>query len=280
MNFKRIIITLLAALLLPGLALAQTTQATFNVAKDFVDDNTASVEVTLDCNTGLPITQSQSISNTQDVTFIVEDFESGAMDCWVTEGETTGYTSDASDCSWEAIDEGAAYECTVTNTPIPVQVTVNKDWVIDGTGGDQIDPYYTLTLVCAGEIEGGQTCGKSDYYDDCSYYYGDSWYKTLYSGTSNGTSDEPYTADVVPDWDGGTDCYVDEYVADSAVEVDAEDCDDWGDINVQLDGAGDNECTVTNTVFFEGIPTLSQYGMAIMALLMLGVGFVGFRRLV
>jgi hypothetical protein len=33
-------------------------------------------------------------------------------------------------------------------------------------------------------------------------------------------------------------------------------------------------------VFFEGIPTLSQYGMAIMALLMLGVGFVGFRRFV
>jgi hypothetical protein len=34
----------------------------------------------------------------------------------------------------------------------------------------------------------------------------------------------------------------------------------------------------TNTVFFEGIPTLSQYGLALMALLMLGVGMVGFRR--
>jgi hypothetical protein len=39
-------------------------------------------------------------------------------------------------------------------------------------------------------------------------------------------------------------------------------------------------CTFTNTVFFEGIPTLNQYGLAIMALLMLGVGFVGFRRFV
>jgi len=37
-------------------------------------------------------------------------------------------------------------------------------------------------------------------------------------------------------------------------------------------------CLVTNTVFFEGIPTLSQYGLAILALLMLGVGMVGFRR--
>jgi len=32
-------------------------------------------------------------------------------------------------------------------------------------------------------------------------------------------------------------------------------------------------------VFYEGIPTLSQYGMALMALLMLGMGMVGFRRL-
>jgi hypothetical protein len=44
-------------------------------------------------------------------------------------------------------------------------------------------------------------------------------------------------------------------------------------------GSGDS-CTITNTVFFEGIPTLNQYGMAIMALLMLGMGFVGFRRFV
>jgi hypothetical protein len=42
----------------------------------------------------------------------------------------------------------------------------------------------------------------------------------------------------------------------------------------------DASCDFTNTVFFESIPTLSQYGLAIMALLMLGVGFVGFRRFV
>ena len=39
-------------------------------------------------------------------------------------------------------------------------------------------------------------------------------------------------------------------------------------------------CTLTNTVFFEGIPTLSRYGLALLALLMLGVGLIGFRRLV
>jgi len=282
MNFNRIILTLLAALLLPSLALAQTTRATFDVYKDFEDGNTASVLVTLDCNTGLPITQSQSISNSHDVNFVVEDFDSGTMDCWVTEEETTGYTSDASDCSWSGVNDGDENECTVYNSPDPVEITVYKDWVIDGTGGDQIDPYYDLVLVCDGQILGGNRCENtlvgSKSYNEC--YYGSDWYKVLYSGSYNGTSDEAYTADVVPYWDGGTECYVDETVYDSAVEVDASDCEDWGDITVEIAGAGDNECTVTNTVFFEGIPTLSQYGMAIMALLMLGVGLVGFRRLI
>jgi len=40
----------------------------------------------------------------------------------------------------------------------------------------------------------------------------------------------------------------------------------------------EHECEIVNTVFFEGIPTLNQYGMAILALLMLGAGFAGFRR--
>ena len=39
-----------------------------------------------------------------------------------------------------------------------------------------------------------------------------------------------------------------------------------------------DSCRIINTVFFEGIPTLSQWGMALLALLMLGVGMVGFRR--
>ena len=40
------------------------------------------------------------------------------------------------------------------------------------------------------------------------------------------------------------------------------------------------ECTITNTVFFEGIPALNQYGMAILTLLMPGLGVVGMRRFV
>jgi len=33
-----------------------------------------------------------------------------------------------------------------------------------------------------------------------------------------------------------------------------------------VEAAGSNGCEITNTVFFEGIPTLSQYGLALMAL--------------
>jgi hypothetical protein len=40
----------------------------------------------------------------------------------------------------------------------------------------------------------------------------------------------------------------------------------------------DNSCTIYNTRLYEGIPTLSQYGLGILALVMLGMGFVAFRR--
>jgi hypothetical protein len=78
---------------------------------------------------------------------------------------------------------------------------------------------------------------------------------------------------VIPDPSGSV-CNVWDTVQDSAVETKT----DCGPMAISP-GNG-NSCTFYYTVFFEGIPTLSQYGLAIMALLMLGVGFVGFRRFV
>jgi hypothetical protein len=88
-----------------------------------------------------------------------------------------------------------------------------------------------------------------------------------------------------------TECYASLDGTGSAVEVDDSDCDAYevlvGDpvfIDFEdLPRPGSEEvsiCEIQATAFFEGIPTLSQYGMAIMALLMLGVGFFGFRRFV
>ncbi len=269
------------------------SRTTFTVQKNFSDGNTdQDVTINIQCFTGLPLNQSQTVNPDNagqfEVEFVVESFDQGTLDCNVFEDEVDGYTgSYVADSTvspdFGSTDEGCYYNdidtteapveqnlCTITNDPNPVEVYVTKDWVIDGTGGDQLDPGYELNLFCyAGEILGGQ-------YD--SYWGG--WYKELYDSNSNGTENTTYTAAVIPDWDGDTQCYAWEYVYDNSVEADDYDCDNNG-FSVDIgDADGADGCTITNTVFYEGIPTLSQYGMAILALLMLGVGFVGFRRFV
>ncbi|HMB58733.1 MAG TPA: hypothetical protein VKN35_02375, partial [Xanthomonadales bacterium] len=242
--------------------------ARFNVTKNFTDDNPGEVEVTLDCFTGLPITQSQTISEAQDVNFIVESFEPGTLDCNITESDVPGYSASysggnvlsADACEFTDLGTGQYY-CEVTNSPDPVGVSVFKDWIIEGAGGDSIDPYYRLVLWCNGEISGGIFDVETGY-----------WSEVLYDGLYLGTADVEFNADVVPDWDGGTDCWVTETVYDSGVEVDNA-CGDSRNPGLLLELTGGDSCTITNTVFFEGIPTLSQFGLAIMALLMLGVGF-------
>ncbi|MDX1554964.1 MAG: hypothetical protein R3212_02965, partial [Xanthomonadales bacterium] len=70
-----------------------TEVARFAVFKDFDDDNTAEVEVTLDCNTGLPLSQTTTISEGDPVNFVVGDFQQGTLDCTVTETVPSGYTA-------------------------------------------------------------------------------------------------------------------------------------------------------------------------------------------
>jgi hypothetical protein len=100
------------------------------------------------------------------------------------------------------------------------------------------------------------------------YYHGESlWF--------NG--DEAVdTFEVWPHWNGQTVCTVEERIKDATVISDDSDCEG---LEVQI-GDDPIECTIVNTRVYEGIPTLSQYGLALMALLMLGVGLVGFRRFV
>ncbi len=79
---------------------------------------------------------------------------------------------------------------------------------------------------------------------------------------------------VYPRWDGITSCSVTEVdLLESGVEVDDSDCQ-----GLSVAPGSGASCTIFNTRLYEGIPTLSQYGLALMALLMLGVGFVAFRR--
>ena len=75
---------------------------------------------------------------------------------------------------------------------------------------------------------------------------------------------------VYPYWDGKPFCMVTEDPMMSAVEADVSDC-----VKVEIAPGIDGECTITNTVFFEGIPTLSRRGIVLLTLLMLGVGLIG-----
>lgn len=265
-------------------AVAQASRARFSVTKDFSDDNPAPVDVQLTCNTGLPLSQSATITDPgavsfptevqlgegaanvvvdqngfTEVVFVVTSFETGTMDCEITEsGAPAGYSTSFDDgtvssvnCSYENIEAGDQFSCAISNALQPVPVIIGKQWEFN-EGSIGVKDEAKISLNCTNVAGNG-----ADYW---------SWWV-------NG--DENNTADVFPRFDGSTSCTVSERVFDSAVESTG--CESA--ISVQV-GDRNRGCLITNTVFFEGIPTLSQYGMALMALLMLGMGFIGLRRIV
>jgi hypothetical protein len=232
------------------------------VSKQFSDGNPGEVEVTISCNTGLPLEQSKDISEGAGVEFVVTEFDAGELDCEITEDGATGYdaeyfdglTTNSTGCEYEDLQSGLELECRITNTPAPVDVLIHKDWVIEGSVDENgVSQEFNITLTCESEIIGG-------------YPVNGDW-----RAHAEGEGDATFTFEVIPVFPSTT-CEVDESVFDSAVEVD----NGCGQFEVSVNNG--HECTITNTVFFEGIPTLNQYGLALLALLMLGVGFVGFRR--
>jgi hypothetical protein len=247
----------------PGDCGEPVDRATFRVIKDFTDDNPAGVEVTISCNTGLPLEQSKVITEGEGVEFVVVDFDDGEMDCEVTEVLPAGYDAEyfngfatsSTSCEYVNVGLSSAFRCRITNSPGPVDVVIHKDWVIEGSIGeaDGVSQEFRVTLTCESEIVGG-------------YQVNGDW-----RAHADREGEATITFEVTPDFPSTT-CRVDETVFDSAVEVDN------GCGQFEVSAANGHECTITNTVFFEGIPTLNQYGLALLALLMLGLGFVGFRR--
>jgi uncharacterized repeat protein (TIGR01451 family) len=227
--------------------------ASFTVTKDFTDDNPAEVLVSISCNTGLPLQQSFHISEAGGVKFVVTQFVSGAMDCAITEEVPDGYlpeyfdgnASSLNGCTFEDIAGDADLSCRITNSPAPVDIEIEKLWVFEGDGGG-IDSRYELTLECNAEIVGDDV-----FSDDVS---------------------RVFTAQVIPGYPSST-CSVQEQVFDGAVEIDN------GCQEIVISAGHGASCNITNTVFFEGIPTLDRHGLAVLALLVLGLGLVGVRRL-
>jgi hypothetical protein len=284
MKIKFVIAVLLVALMLPALASAQS-RATFRVTKDFTDNNPAEVTVAIDCNTGLVLDQDKEISEAGGfVEFVVTDFTTNPT-CTITEtlpagysdnyvvGGTPGagsgnYSGGGTRCQYLTVGTGSAFTCAITNSPLPVDVVITKEWVYPNGDATAISEGFGFDISCNAEITDESIDGGGDDSYIYSYQNGNSWYGY---GYANGEA--VITFEVVPAYTG-TSCTVTESAYDSAVESDN------GCGTFSLGIAQGKSCTITNSVFFEGIPTLSQYGMAIMAMLMLGVGFVGFRRFV
>jgi hypothetical protein len=242
---------------------AEESIARFAVTKEFDDGNPAEVEVTISCNTGLPLQQSQTITGgvLNGVTFVVTDFENGAMDCVVTEsGATDGYAVEYFDgtnltedgCSFEAVAFEQVSTCEISNGLLPVEVEVVKWWMDENPQFNAVN-YAEAVYGCNNEQFGIDASGSLEFFGD---------------GAVDGFL-------VYPDWDGSTTCWVNETVVDSGVEFDDSEC---ASLSV-LPGQGAS-CAIYNTRLYEGIPTLSQYGLAVLALLMLGLGFVAYRRFV
>ena len=239
------------------------------MTKDFSDDSTGEVEILITCNTGLPLTQTFTLVEGGIVNFVVDSFEPGSMDCRIEEadddtpyepgyvaGATTGEAGDIRSeeegCYFDAI-VGGQFTCDITNTAENAMFTVYKVWDITNLNGDDFPRLADVTIFCNNEMTPGAE-------DDEGYSY---------STTLEGDDSVTVSVDTTL---RSAECSAQEAPQPSGVESE-DDCDER-----TIEAGGSSSCTFTNSVFFEGIPTLSQYGLAIMALLMLGVGMVGFRR--
>jgi hypothetical protein len=152
--------------------------------------------------------------------------------------------------------EGGDFRCEITNTAQDATFRVDKVWDIISTGGDLISQDATILVSCNNDFDGSSEVWGW-FYDVFNLYGNESIIIEVDS------SDELAI------------CRAREIgIFDDAVEVDDSDCDQ----DHEIGPGGSASCTITNTVFFEGIPTLNQYGLALLALLMLGIGAVGFRR--
>jgi len=281
---------LAAVLLLPATAFAQQeSTATFIIEKIWNQQGeTDGIQVTghLSCTGAVSTQQNVVFTATTDAVLFVYDIinipEGQQVDCRITEDVPENYVADyeesgcqndncgdsdtgIDECFWPDVDFDGTYTCTITNRPLPATATVTKTWVIEGA--DQgFNPFHEVIAYCNSAVRGqysfcinkGTSCVA--------------WYEV--DEASEGSQDYGFT--VLKPRYPNTHCQFVEYSIDSVIESDSEDCYDGA-----LMTAGSHfDCEIVNTVFFEGIPTLSQYGMAILALLMLGVGLVGFRRFV
>jgi hypothetical protein len=109
-----------------------------------------------------------------------------------------------------------------------------------------------------------QTAGTS-----LVFYSPDTVTESFSPGTANEADDDDTTDDV-------TACRALEVNIDSSEVESDQGC--AADTVFEPGGESPKGCTITNSVFFEGIPALGPKGLAILVLLMLGAGAIAARR--
>ena len=235
-----------------------------HVTKFFInDDNPYDVVIKRDCDDGLLPDQETEIGDGEHHNFVITEHTPGNLSCTITEEVPTGYIAlYHNETSGEVNNTGcyypdmvfSEYECRILNSVNWVEVEVTKEWVDEHKSFNN-STHARARARCDGEIDTDET--RMRFEDD-------------------GDTDSFW---VKPHWNGETECSVYERVRDSSVISDTSGCED---ISVVLQDnvpeVAEIECTIVNTRIYEGVPTLSQYGLALMALLMLGFGLVGFRR--
>ncbi len=164
---------------------------------------------------------------------------------------------DTAESGFESLAITVPKGCNPGGDKQDVEITVTQQWLYK-SAEIAIDETTRIDLSCANAVD-----GDGDVNNGTMHW---SWVLT-------GDNDSR-TATVYPRLDGSTNCLVEQQVTQSAVVSD-NDCSDEMSVLV---GDEPHLCTVTNTVFYEGIPTLSHYGMLLFSALMLLTGMAATRR--
>ena len=263
--------------------------ANFAVTKQFMDHNNIdSATFTLTCNTGLPIEQTITIDGTggvytdRYVNFVVRDFESGFLDCTLSEQASAGYQASYScdgasactagaaspldpyfqgPCSYTDVELGDQNACFIRNYVAPASVAVTKQW-IDENPEFQGPTNAQMAWACVNARSSGNDLSLGTEEGDLSFYLPE---QTIpFFVYPNFDPAHPTVCSVTEDFPG----------FDSDIESYTGDCQG---LTVPLGGGA--ACTVINTRLYAGIPTLGDYGKLALMLLMLAAGFVAVRRL-
>jgi Mg-chelatase subunit ChlD len=129
--------------------------AQLNVLKDFSDDNSADVTVSVTCTSGTVANIDTTASEADAANFQITYFNAGAT-CTATEVVPAGYTANQSACVNVAISHGGTASCTIVNNLNTDTFVVSKDF------SDNNAASVTVSLSCTSGSDTPATATASE----------------------------------------------------------------------------------------------------------------------